>query len=97
MKNFRIEIPKEFKVNSVVKVYIDEELFIHVIHQQSYSKKYYMYCEHRNDIIFTRLGINKVHFMNNLFGIEPEGSWPEVDTLDDLKHQLEYLKYYEEL
>lgn len=96
MKNFRIEIPKEFKVNSVVKVYIDEELFIYVIRQQRYSKKYYMSCELKNDIIFTRLGINKVHFMNNLFGIEPEGSWPEVDTLDKLKHQLEYLKYYEE-
>lgn len=35
--------------------------------------------------------------MNNLFGIEPESDWPEVDTLDKLKRQLEYLKYYEEL
>lgn len=35
--------------------------------------------------------------MNHLFGIEPEGVWPEVDTLDKLRCQLEYLKYYEEL
>lgn len=97
MKNFKIEFPKEFKVNSVVNVYIDEELFIHVIHRQTYSKKYYMFCEFGNDVIFRRLGINKVDFMNNLFGIEPEGDWPEVDTLDKLKYQLEYLKYYEEL
>lgn len=97
MKSFRIEIPKEIKVNSVVKVYIDEELFIHVIHRQTYGKKYYMFCGCGNDIIFRRLGINKIHFMNNLFGIEPEGNWPEVDTLDKLKRQLEYLKYYEEL
>lgn len=96
MKNFRIEIPKEFKVNSIVKVYIDEELFIHVIYRQEYSKKYYLSCGYGNDIIFTRLGINKFHFMNNIFGIESEGAWPEVDTLDKLKLQLEYLKYYEE-
>lgn len=96
MKNFKIEIPKEFKVGSVVKVYINEELFVHVVHQQRFSKKYYMSCEHRNDIIFTQLGIDKFRFMNNLFGIGSEGAWPEVDTLDKLKYQLECLKYYEE-
>lgn len=96
MKNFKIEFPKEFKVNSIVNVYIDEELFIHVVYKHSYSEKYYMFCEFGNDVIFRRLGINKVDFMNNLFGIEPEGNWPEVDPLDKLKYQLEYLKYYEE-
>lgn len=97
MKSFRIEIPEEFKVDSIIKVYIDEELFIHVIHRQTYNKKYYLFCENGNNIIFVRLGINKLHFMKNLFGTESEGSWPEVDTLDKLKRQLEYLKYYEEL
>lgn len=97
MKSFRIEIPKELKVNSIVNVYIDKELFVHVVHQNSYSKKYYMSCGNGNGIIFVRLGINKLHFMNHLFGIEPEGVWPEVDTLDKLRCQLEYLKYYEEL
>jgi hypothetical protein len=96
MKNFRIEIPKELKVKSIVNVYIDNELFVHVVRQNSYSKKYYMSCINRNDVIFVRLEINKLHFMNHLFGIEPKGVWPEVDTLDKLKHQLEYLKYYEE-
>lgn len=97
MKSFRIEIPKELKVNSIVNVYIDNELFVHVVHQNGYSKKYYMFCVNGNDIIFLQLGINKFHFMNHLFSIEPEGNWPEVDTLGKLKHQLEYLKYYEEL
>ena len=96
MKNFRIEIPKEFEVGSTINVYIDEELFIHIVYQHSYTKEWYMFCGHGNDIIFSKLGINKIHFMNNLFGRESEGNWPEVDTLDELKRQLEYLKYYEE-
>lgn len=52
MKNFRIEIPKELKVNSIVNVYIDNKLFVHVVHQQSYNKKYYMFCGNGNSIIF---------------------------------------------
>lgn len=34
--------------------------------------------------------------MKKFFGIESHGMWPEVDTLDKLKYQLEYLKNYEE-
>ena len=62
MKSFRIEIPKELEVDSIVNVYIDNELFVHIVHQQGYSKKYYMFCGNGNGIIFVRLGINKNSF-----------------------------------
>lgn len=96
MTRFRIEFPGKFEVGTWFNVYINDVLHSHEI-CKTYDGKYYLLSLPSNDIIFNLLHIDKDDFMRNFFGIESFGTWPEVDTLDKLKRQLEYLKYYEEL
>lgn len=93
--NFKIEFSKKFEVDIYINIYINDVLYSHQI-CKSFDGKYYLFCRPSNDIIFYLLHIDKNDFMRKFFGIECHGMWPEVDTLDKLKHQLEYLKYYEE-
>ena len=95
MTKFKIEFPEKFEIDICFNVYINDVLYNHQI-CQSFDGKYYLYCRHKNDIIFDLLHIDKYDFMRKFFGIESSRGWPEVDTLNMLKYQLECLKYYEE-
>lgn len=95
MTNIKIEFPKKFEVDIWFNIYINDVLYSHQICK--FYGKYYLFCRPSNGIIFDLLYIDKRDFMRKFFGIESHGEWPEVDTLDMLKYQLECLKYYEEL
>lgn len=94
--NFKIEFPEKFEVDIYVNIYINGILYSHQI-CKTFDGKYYLFCRPNNDIIFYLLHIDKNDFMRKFFGIESHGMWPEVDTLDGLKYQLECLECYEEL
>lgn len=96
MTKFKIEFPEKFEVDIYFNVYIDDLLYRHCI-CRSFGGKYHLSCKYGNDVIFKLLHIDKYDFMRKFFGIESLGNWPEVDTLNMLKYQLQCLKYYEEL
>jgi hypothetical protein len=93
--NIKIEFPEKFEVNIWFAIYINDVLYSHQICE--FDGKYYLFSRPSNGIIFDLLYIDKRDFMRKFFGIESRGEWPEVDTLDKLKYQLECLRYYEEL
>lgn len=97
MMNFKIEYPEKFEAGICFNIYINGILYSHEICQSFVDGKYYLFCRPSNGIIFDLLYIDKRDFMRKFFGIESCGEWPEVDSLDKLKYQLECLKYYEEL
>lgn len=96
MTKFKIEFPEKFEIGIYFNVYINDVLYSHEI-CKSFGGRYYLFCRCNNDIIFKLLHIDKCDFMRKFFGVESSGTWPEVDTLDELKRQLECLEYYEEL
>lgn len=46
---------------------------------------------HSNDIIFSKLGLDKEEFVRDIVGYSRDGSWPEVDTLEHLTKVLDAL------
>ena len=87
-----LECPNKLKKGSKLSFRLsDGEVHYGTVVYSDERSSYFVNFEHLNDIIFTKLGLKKYEFVRNIIGYSREGSWPEVDTLEDLEKVLNAL------
>lgn len=84
--NIKIEYPKNFILKETVYIYIDNLLYEYEIQGSFKFEYFYLHGKNcSNDAVFVKLGIDTEFFMKFYFGIEEEGIWPVVNSLELLK------------